>query len=346
MMRGFTSPLWPIRYKPFPDELLSCWIVRLAHGHGLKVQTFCNQIFGNQRQVWNRDIDRLAPAWLVEELSYRTGTSAGAAWGTTLKAYEGVLYRKFLPTGTLQWVLSLKMYHRKRKGFGLQFCPKCLAGDSIPYFRKCWRVALMTVCPVHDNQLLDRCPNCGTAIALHRIDMMTAYDFEAGALSYCHACGFDIRDSPNSGPAISYDRETSKFLNGVNLGLYQGGGLSENGDVEHLEVLRQLCGLLTSRYKHAHLREFVLDQIGADEIPLADGRFPFESRTAGERHHIAQLAAWILVGLQPRLEAAWRSGAVRFNLLLKDFENPPEWYCSVIGKFSNWRYRKYADDCR
>jgi len=50
--RGVRTALWPIRYKPLPDELLSSWLVRLAHGHGLKVQTFCNLIFGNRRQVW------------------------------------------------------------------------------------------------------------------------------------------------------------------------------------------------------------------------------------------------------------------------------------------------------
>ena len=72
MIRGLTSPLWPIHYKPLPDELLSSWLVRLAHGHGLKVQTFCNLIFGNSQQVWNRDIDRLAPTWLLDQLSYRT----------------------------------------------------------------------------------------------------------------------------------------------------------------------------------------------------------------------------------------------------------------------------------
>lgn len=74
-MRGLTESLWPIRYKPLPDELLSSWLVRLAHGHGLKVQTFCNLIFGNKLQVWNRDIDRLAPEWLIAELSSKTGAS-------------------------------------------------------------------------------------------------------------------------------------------------------------------------------------------------------------------------------------------------------------------------------
>jgi hypothetical protein len=194
-MRGFTSPLWPIRYKPFPDELLSCWLVRLAHGHGLKVQTFCNLMFGNRRQVWNRDIDRLAPAWLVDELILRTGTSPELAWGTTLRAYEGILYPKFRLSGTSRWILALKVYHRTRQGYGLQFCPACLAEDNIPYFRKRWRIALNTVCSKHGTMLFDRCPHCGAAVAFHRLDMAGVEAIDVAPLSYCHSCQFDLREA-------------------------------------------------------------------------------------------------------------------------------------------------------
>lgn len=45
-MKGLTESLWPIRYKPYRDELLTSWLIRLAWGHGLKVQTFCNLVFG------------------------------------------------------------------------------------------------------------------------------------------------------------------------------------------------------------------------------------------------------------------------------------------------------------
>jgi hypothetical protein len=210
-MRGLTSPLWPIRYKPLPDELLSCWLVRLAHGHGLKVQTFCNLIFGNRYQVWNRDIDRLAPTWLVDELCRRTGTSAEMAWNTTLRTYEGLLYSKFRMSGALHWILTLKMYHRKREGFGLQFCPTCLADDAIPYFRKSWRVAFNTVCTRHGTMLLDRCPTCDVAAVPHRLDMAKPDAMEIAPLSYCHSCGFDLRNAPTLEP-ISYGVQASALL--------------------------------------------------------------------------------------------------------------------------------------
>jgi hypothetical protein len=43
-MQRLTQSLWPIRYKPFDDELLSCWLVRLAHGHGLKVLELAGEV--------------------------------------------------------------------------------------------------------------------------------------------------------------------------------------------------------------------------------------------------------------------------------------------------------------
>jgi len=162
-MNGLTSPLWPIRYRPLPDELLSSWLVRLAHGHGLKVQTLCNLIFGDQRQVWNRDIDRLAPMWLITELCRQTDTPFDVAWATTLRTYEGWLYPKYRSSGMLHWILMLNMYHRKRQGYGMQFCPHCLASDPVPYLRKSWRVAFNTVCAQHGNLLADRCPACGAS---------------------------------------------------------------------------------------------------------------------------------------------------------------------------------------
>ncbi|WP_404990870.1 TniQ family protein [Duganella sp. 3397] len=160
-MRRLSSTIWPIHYKPLPDELLSCWLVRLAHGHGMKAQTFCNVIFGSQRQIWNRDIDRLAPKWLMDELTNRTGTPPEIVFKTTLRAYEGTLYRRFRSAGPLHCILVLQMYHRKRNGYGLQFCPQCLGSDSIPYFRKQWRIALNTVCTTHRKMLLDRCSSAG-----------------------------------------------------------------------------------------------------------------------------------------------------------------------------------------
>ncbi|MFA6699756.1 MAG: TniQ family protein, partial [Thiomicrospira sp.] len=87
-----SGKLWPVHPHPSPDELLSSWLVRIAHGNGEKVQSFCHHEFGIERQIWNRDIDRQAPEWLLTILSERTATTIERVKQTTLKRYEGVLF--------------------------------------------------------------------------------------------------------------------------------------------------------------------------------------------------------------------------------------------------------------
>jgi|SRR5450830_35089 len=337
-MKGLTGSLWPIHYKPLPDELLSCWLVRLAHGHGLKVQTFCNLIFGNQRQIWNRDMDRLAPDWLIDELSLRTGTPRDVVWNTTLRAYEGVLYSKFRLSGMLQWILGLKMYHRKREGHGLQYCPGCLADDKIPYFRKRWRIAFYTVCAVHKTMMLDRCPKCGSALAIHRMDIVNSDALDESTVAYCHECGTDLRTAPMIEPLV-YDQEAGLLLMTASQGLNHNDCESTEWELGKYAVMHHLTTLMTARYKHQHLREFVLAQLGVDDIALTQGYLSFEMRSIEERHHLIQLALWLLVDCDQRLTLAWRDGAIRYSILLKGFYDRPNWYSKIVVKYANWRNR-------
>lgn len=337
-MKGFTSPLWPIRYKPLPDELLSSWLVRLAHGHGLKVQTFCNLIFGNRLQVWNRDIDRLGPDWLVNELSVRTGTPLEIAYGTTLRAYEGLLYPQFKPSGVLQWILTLKMYHRKHEGFGLQYCPPCLREDQDPYFRKSWRVAFNTVCLKHKCMLRDRCPNCGAGVAFHRIDMGHTDAAATESLAGCHQCGFDLGEA-STDHIISYDKKACDWLARLRGQLTHGDSNPSVLDLELFGVMRQLAMLLTSQYPTVRLHAHVCDRLGVPEVQMIKGRIAIETRPLHERHHLVQLLAWLMVDLEPRLWMAWRAKAVRYNHLGKDYEDAPEWYLKMVEEFANWRHK-------
>lgn len=329
--------LWPIRYKPLPDELLSCWLVRLAHGHGMKVQTFCNAIFGERMQVWNRDIDRLAPPWLLNELSHRTGTPYPITTSTTLRTYEGKLYRKFRSAGPLHWILVLQMYHRKRLGFGLQYCPKCLSEDATPYFRKRWRVALNTVCSIHKILLQERCPKCDAAVAAHRIAFNQLNPAQDVTMALCHQCNFDLRNA-SAVEATWYDATSRAAMLCASIGVED--CAPGEWSLDRYAVFHQLCKLMTTRYEHVSLRDFVMKEIGAQHIALTQGHVSFEMRPIAERHHLLQLTAWLLADIEPRLRAAWRCGAVRYNVLTKDFPDSPGWYDQIVGKFANWRVRK------
>jgi hypothetical protein len=333
-MQGLTSPLWPIRYKPLPDELLSSWLVRLARGHGLRVQTFCNLIFGNQLQVWNRDIDRLGPDWLVDVLSERTGTPIGMARRTTLRSYEGRLYPAFRTSGALQWITTLQMFHRTRQGFGMQYCPQCLFEDRVPYFRKAWRVAFVTTCPTHQCMLRDRCVACGAGVAFHRGDMGNMQGQHRESIADCFACGAslasDLVDSVES-----YEPIVMNWLSEISKTVLSGSPSSNTLDT--LNVMRQMALLLQSRYPSVKLHGHVCSELAVPSIELVPGHISFESRVLAERHHVIQLVGWMVMDLEPRLRGAWRTKAVRYNHMLKDFDRAPQSYLEIVEGFANWR---------
>lgn len=182
-------PLWPVHPHPLPDELLSSWMIRLARGNGFKVHNFYAEFFGRERQIWNRDIDHYAPPWLTESLAARTGTTLERVRLTTLRAFESFAFERFNEVGVTRWVLPLGVFHRTRRAHGQQFCPLCLAGDSDPYLRRSWRLALVVICTRHGVLLQDRCPQCASPVTPHRSDMAARSGFsEKTTILHCSKC--------------------------------------------------------------------------------------------------------------------------------------------------------------
>lgn len=310
-----------------PDELLSSWLVRLASANGLKLQTFCDRVFGKEHQLWNRDIDRLAPKWLLTAIGRHTGTSAAVVRRTTLDIYRGRLYRHRHSAGQLRWILPAGIYHRTRRRFGMQFCPQCLAEDDEPYFRTRWRVAVLTFCPEHRLCLHDRCPSCAAPVAYHRREMGQPSITDPGPLSLCHACSFDLRDAAREvfSPCAP---EIGMMLDRIAM---HATGYPSGLRVGHLDVLHQLCKTMVSLRPSANLAAFVTRAVGTASCCVPRGRQAFELRAITERRRIVQLATWLLAEPQTRLPAAWRAEAVRYSDLVRDFPQPPQWYRAIVG---------------
>jgi len=341
LINGFSGHLWPIRYKPLEDELLSSWIVRLAHGHGMKAQTFCNNIFGSSQQVWNRDIDRLAPNWVLDELAKRTGTAPSAVFATTLRSYEGSIYELNRASGTLFWIQTLQIYHRKRDGYGIQYCPQCLKEGPVPYFRKKWRISFCTICPKHDCMLLDRCPHCDTGIAFHRVDTGILNWEAESSIDNCHACGLGLSQTPLR-KISTYSEDIYRWISNLNLQIFKASSADEDFSlsktaIKDLLVSRKLAQLLISKTKTLNLYEHVCDELNVQSFLTTKNRVVIESRHIDERHHMVQLIAWLMLDLKSKLDTAWRRKAVRYSHLKKDFENAPDHYLKIVENFSNWR---------
>lgn len=186
------------------------------------------------KTAWIRDIDRAispeelilagARAGIEPELALRT-----CMWPLLVPAERG---RR---PGISQGILVTGIYHRERLNSGLQFCPLCLEGDADPHFRKQWRLALWTRCPIHSVLLRCACQHCASPIALHRTSGVS--------LCVCHRCGWDQRKSISAqrSPAT----EHTALLQSANPDACMKVGALSIDYPQWLGLLRDLWRLLT-----------------------------------------------------------------------------------------------------
>lgn len=171
---------WPFTPQPVIGELLSSYLARIAHAHGMKPYSFYAFHFPGV-PIWDRDIDLGIKSGLLEKISACSGQSLAALQAMTLQAWLIQLTpnpRAMQPSGISPWINALGIFHRTRTRFGVQYCPACL--HKMPAFLKIWRLAFVTVCPIHRTTLLDSCMHCSTPVAFHRAERFMAS---------CHACG-------------------------------------------------------------------------------------------------------------------------------------------------------------
>lgn len=321
-----TGKLWPAHPHPYRDELLSSWLVRVAHANGCKVQTFCHLAFKNSPEIWNRDIDRLAPEWLLKAMAHSTGTPLHLARKTTLHKFEDWLYPEYRLSGLLNWIIPLQIYHRKRLGYGLQFCPKCLSSNVEPYFRLSWRLALYTYCPEHKISTYDCCPNCHSPVVFHRQEQGKPTEFRSNVLSKCWQCQFDLRLTE---PMPIQFTDGSVFKNwSMCLRSYANkfSAINLPYKFEYMAVLRHICSLIANKKLAPRLQEYLCESAGIPAIELVQEKISFEQRSVHERHHILFLAWWLLDDWPNRLYKAWYYKSIKYNLLLKDLDHSHDEY--------------------
>lgn len=332
---GLEKGLWPARTGPQPDELLSSWLVRLAMAHGLKLHTFCSMAWP-KKSIWNRDIDKSADGELIAVLSERTGCGRERVGATTLAAYEGWLYERHNPNGNTLWVMPVGVYHRTRRNFGLQFCPRCLGEDREPYYRRSWRLAFITFCEVHHSSLLDRCPKCGEPVNFHRDEMGRRDQAMARSLTRCHACKFDLRRSESGPITTQADERVFEFQKALakvmQLGWVE---IPPHGAIySHLyfTVVHHLMRLCAMGEKSAVLREAVsLEVYEGTPAPRSPptGR-DVERMGVAARRRALDMARHLLDGWPHGFIRLCQKNKVWSSVLLRDLEPAPFWYWSVI----------------
>lgn len=188
--RNYGGAQFLLHPQPQEDELLSSWLVRVALEHLTAPATFVNLYLPRWKNaLWASDVDLQGDGCLLEALAAKSGIKKDTLFAMTLRGYEGFLFeRTFTKTGATPFVMPLRMRGRRCTFPGLRFCPKCLAEDSKPYFRKKWRLSFSTACPRHTCFLLDRCQACGKPLTLYRFQ-------PSGDFPSCSHCGFLFKEA-------------------------------------------------------------------------------------------------------------------------------------------------------
>lgn len=152
----------------------------------------------------------------------------------------------------------------------------------------------------------------------------------------CHGCGHDYAGMGGEKAEFS-SAEVHRLFDDVLISL--SGPIKQAGkfDLGFFSVLHQLCSILVSLSNRGRLEQFICRRLGTQFVPRTRVRLPIEGYSLNDRHHLIQYGLWLMGSLALRLGDAWTSKAVRYNHLLKDFEDAPTNYRNLVGRYSDWR---------
>ncbi|ROT94731.1 hypothetical protein EB809_18820 [Marinobacter sp. R17] len=182
----------PIHPQPLPDEILSSWMTRLALENQFPLHTFYNKLIQFKGEIWNRDTDRFLQPLLLSQLEKYTGQPQATLQHLSLRYYESILFDHLSEVGNAPWLIPLGIYHRRRRRFGIHYCPVCLAEDRDPYFRRKWRLAFYVACEKHRCLMESGCPRCSAPVTYYRLGMGRSFEIKKYKLSTCASCGYNM----------------------------------------------------------------------------------------------------------------------------------------------------------
>ena len=327
-MHGLSGRVLPAHPQPKEDEIFSSWLCRIAQANGMKLHTLEVQLWGREKQIWTRDIDRSVDDETLSQIAALCGTRFERAYETSLRALEGKLFDK-LVLGQSPWVLPAAIYHRTRKRPFMQFCPICLARDKEPYYRRSWRLALTTFCDKHNVMLHDRCPKCETPVMFYRQELGDRWTVSIQSLTLCTGCGFDLRDAEvDEVMVVDHHALLTLRLQLRNLDL--GWTFNDKHMFQYSQlyfsVLRNLIQKMMSPWTVRRLLTVAQVKFSLPQIKGERAREPFEFYGVAERHQLLQVATWYLMDWPLRFQALFRANGCRYSELMRDFEDVPYWF--------------------
>lgn len=236
--------------QPLEDELLSSWLTRVALEHKKQLPIFLTLFVKKEgNQVSRRDLDFIFDEKFLENLASKSNLKKEDIFQMSLRSEEGYL---FSCNDCLYPPLQIRKLTDKRTHNGLMYCPKCLAEDKIPYFRKKWRYQFYNACPKHKVFLTDRCWRCYEKVDFSKIK-------HNKEICICNKCEKDFRENLviNINSNFEYGlKAITWFENGLNDGYF----IIDDEKINSLFVFESFTALrnLVDRKDELNLKDFPL----------------------------------------------------------------------------------------
>ncbi|CAG4885756.1 TniQ family protein [Paraburkholderia saeva] len=166
---------------PFADESPASWVIRTCLLHRISYRRLAASL--GIKESRDPDIE-----WVDHICRIGAGTNLSASQlqqlGERFHAARNERYQKLLLNFTDQKEPLYKV------------CRGCLASDTTPYFRIAWRLTDWTICPIHHERTISRCPSCHAEIKGTRPFLGRTRDNDPLDLSDCPYCLASLTAGP------------------------------------------------------------------------------------------------------------------------------------------------------
>lgn len=310
--------------QPQPDELLSSWLTRTAFAHGYSLTTFISLFLKHDGSALSRtDIDFKEDPILFEKLANKSRFSIEQIAKMSLRSEEGYLFES---DHGLYPPKQIRILKDKRTHYGLMFCPKCLAEDTHPYYRKQWRYHFYNACTKHNIFLIDRCGICQERVRITKMKV-------SETLTLCSKCGRDLKlTSTHSIPdSLAYGIEaTIWFEKGLVDGYFTVCGVQ----IRSLFIFQvhTIFSALLDKGAQLHLEAFpMIDQYKV----LCKKEEVYHSKKAApiyKNFYLNAMVYYLLQNLPDHLKQFAADNHLTHRDFIHGFQNKPFWYHSMIDE--------------
>ena len=180
----------PFAPPPFPTELVSSWLLRVAAANLVSLRELLDGFQSRYgRVLTNVPIDYAIPDAAVAALAPFCRVAPSRVRALDLR--ERAPHLK--PALVLSFPIALRFWCPRcsLRRVRYAFCPLCLASQRVIHVPWEWCVACLIRCAVHRTPLLDGCPACG------ELDPVIFSAFDCSPIPVCRSCGGNLTAGQN-----------------------------------------------------------------------------------------------------------------------------------------------------